>query len=157
MLFTGYYERNLDEKKRLQVPAQFRSTLDPERDGDGFFLGPGTQDNTLALYPDKWFKARADQLQAQNVSDAERVQFMDTFFSQVVHVDLDKQGRFIIPDAQHAIIGLADELVLSGAKVWIMIRSKVSYERMVSEMGAQHRAVLHRFLREIPERPASAE
>jgi DNA-binding transcriptional regulator/RsmH inhibitor MraZ len=39
----GEFELAIDEKNRLLVPAEVRRALDPERDGEAFFITAGTK------------------------------------------------------------------------------------------------------------------
>jgi MraZ protein len=147
-MFTGTYERALDEKNRLQVPAPLRAGAAPGCTCDVFMLGPGPHDETLALYTEAWFDSRSADLLSAGISDADYVDFMEYFYSHVVRVELDKQGRLVVPDALHAQVGSAKELVLCGSGKWITIRSKEKYREFAARSSAERVAARQRFFRE---------
>ncbi|HEY3242022.1 MAG TPA: division/cell wall cluster transcriptional repressor MraZ [Phycisphaerae bacterium] len=131
----------------MQVPAPLRAGVATGCTCDVFILGPGPGEETLALYTEDWFNARSADVLSAGISDADYVDFMEYFYSQVVRVELDKQGRLVLPEALHAHIGLAKEVVLSGSGQWITVRSKEKYRDFVTRSSAQRLGARQRFFR----------
>src|SRR4051812_28151980 len=40
MVITDRHDHVIDDKNRLSIPSQIRNAMDPERDGEGFYLVP---------------------------------------------------------------------------------------------------------------------
>jgi len=51
----------VDDKNRLSIPSEIRKSLDPERDGDKFFLVVGVN-HRLWLYPDRAYETLVSKL-----------------------------------------------------------------------------------------------
>ena len=51
----GEYDITIDEKNRLLIPAEVRRSLDPERDGEAFFVIIG-QNLRPWLYPERGYE-----------------------------------------------------------------------------------------------------
>ena len=79
MIFTDTYERTIDPKNRIQIPAEFRNGLDPEVDGDTLYLCPGERRNTLSLYPSRKFEARVKALRTGEIAGDESLTFEQVF------------------------------------------------------------------------------
>lgn len=148
MLFTSSYVRALDDKNRLQIPTQFKSGVaDPEREREFFYLCPGEYPRTLALYQEKYFEERIEHLRQQAISDEESLE-LESFFARVVKIDLDKQRRFVVPDAQLAYADFpSKELVLAGANLRINIWSKPDFEAFMGRKSDQNWPQIQRHLR----------
>lgn len=129
MVFTGYFEHGLDEKNRLAVPAKVRSRWDRERDGDGFFLVPGRRAGTLWLYTEKYFDALSAFADSSLIPDDEQHDFEEIYFTLAEHVDLDSQGRIMIPERMRRRAGLGRDLVICGVRDHLEIRNREDFER----------------------------
>jgi MraZ protein len=122
MPFVFHYDKMLDEKNRLQIPSEFRSTMDPETDGDSFYLCPGERDNTLSLYPNKLWEAMVKELRTRRLPVQQAVAFEEWYYSLCCRLDMDPQGRIVLPKWQLERVKLGKEITLAGAndriEVW---------------------------------------
>lgn len=127
MIFTFAYERTIDAKKRLQIPAPFRSGWDPARDGSAWIICPGVRENTLSVYTERYFDKRASEIQTEFMADPESIDFEQAFYAAVARQEWDSQGRIVIPDELYRMVDLGREVVLAGAKVRIDIWRKSDF------------------------------
>jgi MraZ protein len=127
MIFTFAYERTIDAKKRLQIPAPFRNGWDPARDGSAWILSPGVRENTLSLYTERYFEKLAGQIRTEFIPDPESIDFEQAFYGAVARQEWDSQGRIVIPDELYRMVDLGREVVLAGAKVRIDIWRKADF------------------------------
>jgi MraZ protein len=150
--FFGTYERSPDDKGRLLIPSQFRSVIladkrvprledqsaevDDEDDGkksgtEGarLFVTLGARPRTLSLYTAKRWHALLARLEPVFEADDEGKQFELQFLSTAVEVDMDKQGRLILPDRLRRKAKLEKDLVLVGQKHRIDLWKKADYEQ----------------------------
>jgi len=108
-VFTGEYRHTIDAKGRLAVPARFRSELAGESHICRWI------DGCLAIFP----KAAWDQLAGQisglsRVGDARAREFARSVFASAFPVELDGQGRVLVPSNLRAMVGLDSETVVVG-------------------------------------------
>src|SRR5919204_2922049 len=110
MLLTGTYPRSLDDKKRLALPKRVREQLgDPET----LFITPGP-DQSLWLYTQAGLEQLAAKLDQTPATDAEARVFRRLYFAQTEAVDVDGNGRILIPERLIQFAGLGHEVVLIG-------------------------------------------
>ena len=114
-MFTGEYNHTIDPKGRLIVPARFREEL-----GEAFWITNGN-DGCLIIYPEKAWEAFLEKLQLLTNTEKKR-KIVRSFVSKANNVELDKQGRVLIPTALRGYAGLEKDVVLAGAidkiEVW---------------------------------------
>ena len=146
MLFTDAYERTIDEKKRVQIPAPFRNAMDPEQDGSAFFAVPGERSQTLSLYPENYFKTKVGSMHLDRVPGSDALDFEQMFFSLASRVEPDKQGRIVLPERQLSMVDLGSEVYLCGAHYRIDVWPKAVYESFLREVSSR-RSALQSFLR----------
>src|SRR6185503_7926694 len=107
-MFIGEYSLSMDNKGRMAVPAKFRQTL-----GSGAVLTRGL-DKSLFLYPKKQWEGIALKLAALPISQANSRAFSRLMLAGAFDVEIDKQGRMIIPDYLRKFAGLTKKVVMAG-------------------------------------------
>jgi MraZ protein len=156
MVFSDVYERTIDDKKRIQIPAPFRAALDPERHGETFYLTLGERPNTLALYPEKLFEADAENLRTDQISGEDALTFEQLYYSLASRLELDKQGRVVLPERQLGLVELGSEITLAGAGLRIDVWSTAQYREFVKESVATRWKDINQFRRKTLEQRANA-
>ena len=117
----GTYQHSLDAKGRLFIPARLREEL-----GDEFFVTISTE-KCLTAYSNKSWESMLEKISAKPKMDQKKLR---SFFSRAARVELDGQGRILIPQAlrEHAglaknvsVIGVGDCAQLWDADTWAVI------------------------------------
>lgn len=116
-VFLGSHTHNLDTKGRLAIPARFRDELD-----DGLVLTRGF-DKCIALYPLSAWETLANRINELSIADANVRQFRRMVFSEAVDVQLDSQGRILVPAPLREFAGIEREVVVIGVHSSIEIWS----------------------------------
>ena len=125
-MFIGEYHHALDPKGRVQIPVKFRNEL-----ARGAVVTRGL-DNCLFVYPKKEWQILADKLARLPISKANTRAFSRLMLAGAMELDMDKQGRALLPEylRQYAnlkkgvvIAGLANRLELWDKDVWKRYRS----------------------------------
>ncbi|MBI4496459.1 MAG: division/cell wall cluster transcriptional repressor MraZ [Chloroflexi bacterium] len=107
-MFLGEYEHSIDQKGRLAIPARFRESLQ-----SGLVLARGL-DRCISAYPwDEW-KALAEKLAALPMTHSNVRRLTRTTFSSAFRVDLDAQGRILLPQPLRDYAAIHDAAVLVG-------------------------------------------
>src|SRR6266852_5670246 len=112
MLLTGTHPRTLDDKKRMALPKRVRELL---QDPQTLFVTPGP-DQSLWLYTQTGLEELSGKLDQTPATDAEARVFRRLYFAQTEAVDVDRNGRILIPDRLVQFAGLKHEVVLLGVR-----------------------------------------
>lgn len=107
-MFIGEYSHNLDDKGRLAVPVKFRSDL-----SKGAVVTRGL-DGCLFLYSLAEWKILAEKLSHLPISQANTRAFARLMLAGAMDVQIDKQGRIIIPDYLRKYAVLKKKVIING-------------------------------------------
>jgi len=126
LFLFGEYELTVDEKNRLLIPSEVRRQLDPERDGDGFYLVVGVNEK-IWLYPEHYYEELVSRRPQEIAPANESLDFEQRMFALASRIDWDKQGRVLLPDKiirrkelnrEITMIGVRDHLELWNRDAW---------------------------------------
>jgi MraZ protein len=116
-VFTGEYRHTVDEKGRIAVPAKFRVQL-----GAGAVVSRWL-DACLAIHTQQGWDALATKVAALPITDQNARRFQRLIFAGAAEVELDRQGRILLPAYLREHIDLRNEAVVVGsrdhAEIWV--------------------------------------
>ena len=121
-MFMGEYNHTIDAKGRLIVPSKFRESL-----GDTFVVTKGL-DGCLFVYDNEEWNAFEEKLKSLPITNKEARQFVRFFLAGAAEVEVDKQGRILIPNVLREFAGLAKDVALVGVGSRIEIWSRERFE-----------------------------
>ncbi|MFA6027983.1 MAG: division/cell wall cluster transcriptional repressor MraZ [Patescibacteria group bacterium] len=107
-MFIGEYNHNLDEKGRLAVPIKFRKDFTK-----GAVVTRGL-DNCLFLYTKTEWQKLADKLATLPISKANTRAFSRLMLAGAMDVELDGQGRIILPEYLRHFAAIKKKAVIAG-------------------------------------------
>lgn len=129
---TGTFERSLDAKDRLMLPAKLQDDLGAE-----CYLTMGI-DRCLALYPEASWQVFTEKFASLPVSQSRR---MRPLFANAVKCRPDSQGRITIPERLQKYAGISKDVAIIGvhsrAEIWDAATWRASDEEMTPERMAQ--------------------
>lgn len=125
-MFMGEYNHTLDAKGRLIVPSKFREVL-----GDEFVVTKG-MDGCLFVFADPEWHAFEEKLRSLPMIDKEARQFTRFFLAGAANVEVDKQGRILLPSVLREFADISKDAVLIGVGSRIEIWSKDRWEGTVT-------------------------
>lgn len=128
-LFTGQYERTIDAKNRIQLPSQLRGAIDLEADGNAIYVTLGEDQRTLSLYTRRGLEELAARLETEFSATPRAREFERQFYALTSTVEIDKQGRIVIPDRLRKKARLGEEVYLVGQKNRIEIWNRADLNR----------------------------
>jgi MraZ protein len=131
-ILTGEFELAIDEKNRLLIPAEIRKSIDPERDGEAFFLTVGVNRKPW-LYPEKNYAALVNAERQDIIPDADNLAFDQMFFANAARVDMDKAGRILIPDKTLRRTATGKEVTLIGVNNHLELWNRADWESQFEE------------------------
>jgi len=139
-MFMGEYNHTIDPKGRVIVPAKFREAL-----GEEFVVTKGL-DGCLFVYDMKEWNAFEEKLKTLPITNKDARSFVRFFLAGATGVELDKQGRILLPGVLREFAALNKDVVLVGVASRVEIWSKERWENTASfddmEDIAEHMAEL---------------
>lgn len=121
-MFMGEYTHSIDIKGRVIVPAKFRDDL-----GEHFVVTKGL-DGCLFVYDNKEWAAFEEKLKTLPLTNKEARAFVRFFLAGAATVEVDKQGRILLPNVLREFAKLDKEAVLVGVGSRVEIWSKENWE-----------------------------
>lgn len=135
-MFIGEYYHAIDEKGRLAIPIKFREEL-----AKGAVVTRGL-DNCLFLYSQKEWEVLAGKLANLPIARANTRAFSRLMLAGAMDVEIDKQGRVVLPDYLRKFAGLKRKVVVAGLynriEIWdelVWGRYKASTEKTSSDIA----------------------
>ncbi|MFZ2153658.1 MAG: division/cell wall cluster transcriptional repressor MraZ [Candidatus Moraniibacteriota bacterium] len=107
-MFIGEYQHTIDPKKRVAMPSKCRVEL-----GKKVVITRG-MDNCLFVYPMKTWEKLAQKLGNLPVGESGTRSFIRLMLAGALDVELDKQGRILIPDYLKDYAGLKKDVTVAG-------------------------------------------
>ena len=130
MLFTGQHEHTIDAKKRLAIPAEFRSQWRTEVDGAAWFAVPWLTSagrGVIRLYTERDFHSKAVERELSLTPDEDEAELQATLFGLAARIPPDSAGRVRIPDEMLELVGMPSEVVLVGAGDRLEVRDREAW------------------------------
>ena len=121
-MFLGRYVHTLDAKGRLAIPARFREEL-----AAGVVLTRGI-DRCLALYPMATWLPLAEKVSALPITDPDARTFRRMVFAEAVDLELDAQGRILLPPELRRFAELDRDAYVVGVNTSIEIWSPARWD-----------------------------
>jgi MraZ protein len=147
VFFTGTYQYSIDGKGRVAIPAEIRQQIVHASQGNpvgpSFLyvtLGPN---KNLCLYTDAEFQRLAESLDNSTMEPELLQQFEEMFFSNARRVEVDSQGRVLIPDQLLKDTGLTEgKVALLGVKDHLEIYELEAWKKRREETLAKNPGIL---------------
>ncbi len=139
-MLLGEFQHNLDSKGRVAIPAKFREKLT-----GGAIITRGL-DNCLFVFTTKEWQILAEKLVALPLARADSRAFSRLMLAGAMDVELDSQGRILVPDYLRKYAGLKRAVVVAGlynrievwdAEQWRLYKQKTegASEEIAEKLG----------------------
>ena len=125
-MFVGEYLHTVDNKGRLAVPARFRARIE-----GGAVLTRGVE-ACLYVFPLDTWEAKGRALAEAALDPRQRRLIERRFFGMGFEVELDAQGRIVVPARFRQYAGLEGESVVLGARDRIEIWSPARWDEYIA-------------------------
>ncbi|MFO8147835.1 MAG: division/cell wall cluster transcriptional repressor MraZ [Bacteroidota bacterium] len=126
----GTYECKVDAKGRMMVPSALKKQLSPLLK-DGFVLKRSVFQPCLELYPMEEWNKLMQKVNGLNRFKKKNNDFIRRFTAGVKTVEVDANGRLLIPKDLVSFAKIDKEIVLSSAINIIEIWDKDKYENAI--------------------------
>ncbi len=120
-MFLGQYEHTIDEKGRLTIPARYRDLLQ-----DGAFITQGFDANLMVLTADS-FNQIYERINRMSMTNPTARQLKRLIFAHADRVEVDRAGRFLIPqflrqaaqlNGTAILVGVGDYFEIWSPELW---------------------------------------
>tara|TARA_B100000003_G_C10808402_1_gene321775 strand:+ start:80 stop:535 length:456 start_codon:yes stop_codon:yes gene_type:complete len=128
----GTYECKIDVKGRLLIPSAFKKQLAPVIP-KGFVLKRAVFQNCLELYPLEQWEELIKKVNSLNRFKKKNNDFIRRFTAGVKFIELDSNGRLLIPRDLLEFSNINREVTLSTSVNIIEIWDKSSYEKAIAD------------------------
>lgn len=130
-MLIGEYIHSIDDKKRVALPARFRTEL-----GKKVVLTRGL-DNCLFVYSEPEWHTFATKLADMSVGGADSRAFNRFILGGAIETDVDASGRILIPDFLRTFAGLDERVVIAGVMSRVEIWNEDSWRSYTSQVELQ--------------------
>ncbi|MBQ5996032.1 MAG: division/cell wall cluster transcriptional repressor MraZ [Clostridia bacterium] len=126
MSFSSSYKHTIDAKKRLFIPSKFRQML-----GETFYLYYDPSLPCIAVYGEEEWEKKSKVVEESGDADWQRF-----FFSNVVSVEPDKQGRITVKASFCEGAGLKKDVAVVGVGNRVEIWDADKYQKELEQLNA---------------------
>ena len=124
MRFLGNSEAKTDTKGRVFLPAIFRKQLQADAE-ECLIMRKDTYQNCLVLYPESAWNEQMNELRGRlNRWDPKHQMIFRQFVSDVEIINLDSNGRFLIPKRYLKLANIEQDVRFIGMDTTIEIWAK---------------------------------
>ena len=123
----GTYEYAMDARGRVPLPPRYRDLFDR-----GAVISQGSPDLCLRLFTGEGFERQATHyIQQPGTRKAGRI-VRQGFFARSYPVDLDGQGRILLPASLREFARLEGNIIIVGAGEWLEIWNPEHFQAKMS-------------------------
>lgn len=130
-MFLGTFEPNILENNRIALPKKIRDELG----GDNLILTIGFDNCIFGFTEKEWLGITSIELSKPLFSDKSGRDLRRKMCASAVKINLDAQGRFILPDNMSEYANIKNALVVIGAGDHFEIWNKDNWEEYRTEIG----------------------
>lgn len=127
-MFLGEFDHSIDDKGRVAVPARFREEL-----SEGLILTRGFE-KCLQAFPRPIWQNLSQRVSALSLGNEEARQLRRMLFSYAAEVEVDRQGRILIPQNLREYAGFAEQVVIAGMDTYFEIWSQGRWAEVLEKL-----------------------
>jgi len=124
-MIIGEYKSKVGEKKRVSLPTKFREEM-----GEELILTRGYEESLILVNKKMWERVAQGVINGsftdKNIRDTSRF-----LVGSAKEVEMDSQGRFVIPETLFTHAGFGPEIVFIGLVNWIEIWDAQKWQKRV--------------------------
>ena len=131
IMFRGNHPTRVDEKGRIKVPADFKRVID-EKYGTQFYI-TSLDGDVAQVYPFEEWERIEQKLAGLSTFNPTKKKFLSkvNYWGQVV--EMDNQGRLLIPQLLRDAAKIKGEVAVSGYQTYLEVRNMEAYQQKVRE------------------------
>ena len=130
-MFRGNHPTRVDEKGRLKVPAEFKRVID-EKYGTQFYI-TSLDGKVAQVYPFEEWERIEQKLAGLSTFNPTKKKFLDrvNYYGQMV--EMDGQGRLLIPQLVRDSAQIKAEVAVLGNLTFLIVRNLEAFRQEIEE------------------------
>ena len=137
-MLTGRFDHALDEKGRVSIPVRFRDVFQSDAHEHPYITNHTLdRERCLALYPHKEWTRLIGRIEQKAQFDPNVQRFLNFYIGGAHEVELDKQGRILIPPDLRTYAQLDREVTLSGQLTHVDLWDRPVLQRVIKQTHEQ--------------------
>ena len=130
-LFVSQFKNKIDKKGRISLPSLFRNAL-PKGDKNQIILFKSLKYDSIEGCNSNRINEIANRIDKLDIFSDDQDDFSTSIFSEIVPTNLDKEGRFLIPDYLKKYANIVSEATFIGQGNFFQIwEPKAAIERQL--------------------------
>ena len=130
-MFRGNHPTRVDEKGRLKVPAEFKRVLD-EKYSQQFYI-TSFDGKSAQMYPFEEWERLEEKFSRLSTFNPTKKKFLDRTNYYGQQVEMDGQGRLLIPQLLRESADLKGEVAVVGNLTYLEVRNLEAYKKQIEE------------------------
>ena len=130
----GEHRYQMDPKGRISLPAKFREAFRA-----GVHLTLGQEGCLYAFPPEEWTKEKG-RVEERGLANQSNRGYTRVFFGNAEAVELDAQGRLVVPRRLREKAGLGRDVAVIGVSDRLEIWSSADWDRYAADQEASYRS-----------------
>jgi MraZ protein len=130
-MFRGNHPTRVDDKGRLKVPAEFKRVID-EKYGQQFYI-TSLDGKSAQVYPFEEWERIEQKLASLSTFNPTKKKFLDrvNYYGQTV--EMDGQGRLLIPQLLRDSAQIKGEVAVLGNLTYLVVRNLETFRKEIEE------------------------
>ncbi len=130
-MFRGNHPTRVDDKGRLKVPAEFKRVLD-EKYGQQFYI-TSLDGKSAQVYPFEEWERIEQKMASLPTFNPTKKKFLDrvNYYGQTV--EMDGQGRLLIPQLLRDSAQIKGEVAVLGNLTYLVVRNLETFRKEIEE------------------------
>lgn len=141
--FSGKYYYTVDPKGRIIIPAPFREIISSNY-STKLFITNAPFDRCLYIYPLEEWNRLQEQVRTKPRSDEAIRFFMKRVIASAVELEMDRQGRVLIPAAHREDANINTNVVIAGQIERIEIWDRDEWDILFDPTKIERRSIEER-------------
>ncbi|MGD0270954.1 MAG: division/cell wall cluster transcriptional repressor MraZ [Candidatus Sulfotelmatobacter sp.] len=130
-MFRGNHPTRVDEKGRLKVPAEFKRVID-EKYNTQFYI-TSVDGKVAEIYPFEEWERIEQKLAGLSNYNPTKKKFLDRVNYWGQQVEMDGQGRLLIPQLLRDAASIKGEVAVTGNLNRLLVRNLEAYRNEIAE------------------------
>jgi MraZ protein len=132
-MFRGNHPTRVDEKGRLKLPAEFKRVID-EKYGSQFYI-TSLDGKVAQVYPFEEWERIEQKLAGLSTFNPTKKKFLDRANYWGQQVEMDGQGRVLIPQLLRDSAQIKGEVAVLGHLTFLVVRNLEAFRREIEEQA----------------------
>ena len=112
-LFVSKFLNNVDKKGRISFPSLFRNVLSKDNKNE-IILYKSLKHNAIEGCDSNRINEIAKRINKLDIFSDDQDDFSTSIFSEIIPTNIDKEGRFLIPDSLKEYANISSQAIFFG-------------------------------------------